>query len=225
MTAVDNDQVVAPTKDEQGRRRGRRSPSDTASTVVKVLRYAVQVAIAAVAVAAATLIVLPRAMGWQGVIVLTGSMEPALDTGGVAFVERIQPEDVRVGDIITFRRPDADAQVTHRVIEVVATPEGPRYLTKGDANEIPDEWVVRPSQLVGKVRLALPHLGGMAQAFVSNRHQLALFMAVPGAYLLADDVRRWRRRKRAAAEPVAEPEPAPVAPRPRRQRNRVTRAS
>lgn len=192
--------------------------------MIKALRYVAQVAIAAVAVAACALIVLPRAMGWQGVLVLTGSMEPALDTGGVAFVDRVQPEDVRTGDIITFTRADSSQRVTHRVIEVVATSAGPRYRTKGDANDIPDDWVVKPSQLVGKVRLALPELGGAIRLFVTSRQQLALLMALPASYLVWDDVRQWRKRKRERAI-WARTVAAALAVQSRPRRTRVTRAS
>lgn len=193
--------------------------------MMKALRYLAQVAIAAVAVAAAALIIVPRVMGWQGVLVLTGSMEPALDTGGVAFIDRVQPGDVHRGDVITFTRPDSPQQVTHRVIEVVATSDGPRYRTKGDANDIPDDWVVKPSQLVGKVRLALPKLGGAVRLFVTSRQQLALFMALPAAYLVWDDVRQWRRRRREKAI-WAETVAAALAAQARRpRRTRVTRTS
>lgn len=197
--------------------------------MTKLLRSTVQVALAAVAVAAAALIVVPRAMGWQGVLVLTGSMEPALDTGGVAFVDRVRPEAVHVGDVVTFTRAGSTQQLTHRVVEVTATVDGPQFRTKGDANDIADDWVVRPAQLVGKVRFALPHLGGVARLLVTSRQQLALFMAVPALYLIGDDLRRWRaerRRRRQEAEAeaawaatVAEA----LATRTRPRRTRVTR--
>lgn len=175
-------------------------------------RYVVQVAVAAVALAAATLLVLPKAMGWQGVIVLTGSMEPTLDVGGVAFIDPVRPEEVRTGDVVTFTRPNSTQQLTHRVIEVVATSDGPRYRTKGDANAIPDDWVVTPKQLVGKVRFALPHLGGAVSLLVDNRSLLGVLMAIPAAILVADELRRWRRERRARR--------LPPPTRPRRTRAR-----
>jgi signal peptidase len=206
-------------------------------TTGRVVRYVTQIALASVAVAAALLLVGPRLLDWQGVIVLTGSMEPALDTGGVAFVDRVPPEKIGVGDIMTFTRPDSRQQVTHRVTEVTATSDGPQFRTKGDANDTPDGWTVTSRQVVGKVRFALPRLGGAVRLLVSNRQMLALFMAVPALFLLGDDLRRWRRERRAvrhwlaedaARVPVADaPLPAGVitgleapAPKPRRTRPR-----
>lgn len=197
----------------------------------RVTRYVVQVAVAAVAVAAAALLIGPKALGWQGVIVLTGSMEPALQTGGVAFVDPVDPEDIGVGDIMTFTRANSDQQVTHRVIEVIGTTGGPRFRTKGDANDVSDEWVVTGDQVVGKVRLALPHLGGFAELVVGNRRTVGLAMAVPALYLVVDDIRRGRakRREKNSAPPPASPGPpvpagipepvvVSVATRPRRTR-------
>lgn len=201
-------------------------------------RYVVHVAVAVAAVAAAALLVGPKALGWQGVIVLTGSMEPALQTGGVAFVDPVEPEEIGVGDLLTFTRPSSDQQVTHRVVEVVATPSGPRFRTKGDANDIADQWVVTGDQVVGKVRFALPHLGGFVELLVGNRRALGLAMAIPALYLVVDDVRRSRARRREKekdkaappAPPVPVPAPEPlvvsVATRPRRTRavpHRATR--
>lgn len=203
---------------------GRRSVLDAAW---RVTRYVVHVAVAAVAVAAAALLVGPKALGWQGVIVLTGSMEPALQTGGVAFVDPVRPEEIGVGDLLTFTRPNSDQQVTHRVIEVVATPSGPRFHTKGDANDIADAWVVTGDQVVGKVRFALPHLGGFVELLVGNRRALGLAMAIPALYLVVDDIRRSRakRRQRDRSEPPSPSAPTPVpeplvstATRPRRTR-------
>lgn len=187
----------------------------------RALRYAVQVGVTAVALAAGAVLVVPKALGWQGVLVLTGSMEPALQTGGVAFVDRVEPKDIKVGDIMTFTRPKSTQQVTHRVTGVIPTDTGYRFTTKGDANDIPDDWIVREEQVVGKVRFALPHMAGAVQLLVGNRLLLALLMAVPAAYLIYDDTKRSRAKKRAkqahpvpvpvpAAEPV--PVPLPVTP-------------
>lgn len=176
---------------------------------LRVTRDAIQIAVAAVAVAAAALLVGPKALGWQGVIILTGSMEPALETGGVAFVDPVKPEDIGVGDIMTFTRPSSDQQVTHRVVAVVATNSGPRFRTKGDANDIPDGWVVESAQVVGKVRFALPHLGGFVELLVGNRRALGLAMAVPALYLVVDDVRRSRAKRREKGQAAPPPAPAP----------------
>lgn len=159
--------------------------------------YLAQVALVAVVVAASVVLVVPRVLGWHGVLVLTGSMAPTLEPGGVAFVDKVRPESVRVGDVITFSRPGG--QVTHRVVEVTATVDGPMFRTKGDANEVADPWVVESRALVGKLRYALPHAAGVVGLLVGNATVLGGLMALAAAYLVYDEVRRWRRD--AAAPP------------------------
>jgi signal peptidase len=156
----------------------------------------VQVAVAGVALAAAAVVVVPKALGLDGMIVLTGSMEPALRTGGVAFVEPVPAEQVRRGDIVTFTRSGTGQQLTHRVVEVVQKADGPHFRTKGDANDAVDSWVVGPGQVVGKVRWALPSFGGVASLVVTHRPVLGEVIAVAALVLVVDDVRRWRRRRR-----------------------------
>jgi signal peptidase len=172
----------------------------------RLLAFLVQATVVGAAVAMAAVLVVPRALGWQGVVVLTGSMEPALHTGGVAFVDRVPPERIGTGDLLTFTRPGSRQQVTHRVIEVVPTSEGPSFRTKGDANDAPDGWTVTSGQVVGRVRFALPHLGGLAQALVTSRSVVGIAMGIPALFLVLDDHRRWRRRRR----PIAPPRPVPV---------------
>ena len=65
-------------------------------------------------VSVAGLVAVPKIMGWQGVIVLSGSMEPALPTGGLAFVEPLPANEIEVNDILTHRgNPNSSTLVTH----------------------------------------------------------------------------------------------------------------
>lgn len=194
-----------------------------------VCRYLGQVFLASIAVAAAAVLVVPKVLGWDGMLVLTGSMEPALEAGGVAFVDRVPADDMRVGDIMTFTRAGTRQHVTHRVTAVVPGGEaGPRFLTEGDANDGPDIWTVTPKQVVGKVRYALPNLGPVGRMLVEDRHVLALLMALAAACLLAEEFRRSRRqsaevrrwlKEQASRVPIID-EPLPRVPpeRPRRTR-------
>lgn len=64
--------------------------------------HLVQAAVAVLAMAACAVVVVPRVLGWHGVLVLSGSMAPALEPGGVAFVDRVRPEAIREGAVIAF---------------------------------------------------------------------------------------------------------------------------
>ena len=132
----------------------------------------------------------PRLVGWQGVIVLSGSMEPALKVGGVAFVEPLSaPDEVRIGDIVTYRSPnDPETQISHRVVEVINSEGHVSYRTKGDNNELPDQELVPADNLIGKVRFHLPYLG-YAVDWLRHRDGFLLFMGIPAALIIASELR------------------------------------
>ena len=88
-------------------------------------------------------------------IVLSGSMEPGIKTGGIVFTDTTQVEP-EPGDIITYKL--GETFVTHRVIRK----EKEKYITKGDANDREDALPVSESQIRGTVVFALPWLGYLA---------------------------------------------------------------
>ncbi|MGH9040360.1 MAG: signal peptidase I [Acidimicrobiia bacterium] len=87
----------------------------------------------------ATMIITVAAVhtGIRPLVVRSGSMEPAIPTGSMVLVQRVDAGDIGIGDIVTVERPD-HTRVTHRV--VVLEPHGDTFevTLKGDANEDPD---------------------------------------------------------------------------------------
>lgn len=87
-------------------------------------------------------------------VVVSGSMEPAIQTGSMVFIDMdYQASDVVERDIIAF---DANGiMVTHRVKEM--TEEG--FVTKGDANTDPDPATVSADRYMGRVIMWIPWIG------------------------------------------------------------------
>ena len=124
------------------------------------------------AAAAATgfiLLILPL-WGIRVNVVLSGSMEPAIPTGGIVFTDTRQTAPC-TGDIITYRL--GETTVTHRVVRT----ERGSYITRGDANDGEDASPVAPSQVVGTVVFCLPRLG-YAVAFLQKRTVFCLLLLV-----------------------------------------------
>lgn len=102
-------------------------------------------------------LLVPRLAGYETFAVLSGSMEPYYHVGSVVFVDKTAaPEEVKVGDPITFTKTDS-LVATHRVIEI--DNEKREFKTKGDANETEDASPVSFDQLVGKAGVSIPLLG------------------------------------------------------------------
>jgi signal peptidase len=81
--------------------------------------------------------------------VMSGSMEPAIKTGAIVLVKQMPVKQIVKGDIINFET--SGTSVTHRVYEIKNTGNQLTFVTKGDANNIPDVDPVSSDQIKGKV--------------------------------------------------------------------------
>lgn len=131
-----------------------------------------------IVVAFGLLLLLPKALEIEPNIVLSGSMEPYMSTGGLAFTNTkdLEPE---IGDVITYRIDNN--QVTHRVIDI----EDGAYITKGDANEGEDATPVTKEQIVGTVVLSIPYLGYVA-SYLHKKYALFFIAALFVLHILMD---------------------------------------
>lgn len=94
------------------------------------------------------------------VVIITGSsMEPTLLPGDICVA--LKGSSAQAGDVILFQERGSKA-VVHRVIGME---EGPRFRTKGDANEVEDRDPLAPEAVVGRVVWVLP-LGSAGQGWI-----------------------------------------------------------
>ena len=95
------------------------------------------------------------AMGMRPYITRSGSMEPAIKTGSVCFVDTgVTFEEIEKGDIVAFVAAGGEA-VTHRAVSV--TKEA--IETKGDANDVSDGFTTTKENLIGVTVFSVPYLG------------------------------------------------------------------
>lgn len=172
----------------------------------QLLAWLVILGIAAVITAA---VLVPRLGGGTPYTILSGSMRPALPPGAMVVVRPVEPDEVRVGDVITYQLRSGEPEVvTHRVVTVGVNGEGERvFRTQGDANEIADAAWVRPAQVMGVQWYDVPHLGRVTQVLDGAERQLALtvvvaFLLVYAVAMFGSDLRD-RRLQRADRAGVA----------------------
>ena len=155
---------------------------------------------------AVTAFTFPAAVGTDhSYVVLSSSMEPAIDAGDAVFVRDVPAARIEVGDVITFRRQvgaaNADS-VTHRVVEVVERDDGRYFRTKGDNLEEADETLVPAESVVGRVVFHLPYVGYVLSAAGTDPGIVA-FLVVPSLLLLATELRvviAWWRNEDTGGE-------------------------
>lgn len=98
------------------------------------------------------------------VVIVTGSMEPVIKRGDVVVYEKINYEEIVIGDIIVYNLDKV--KVIHRVIDIQKTNKYGRVLiTKGDNNVTKDSESVLRKQVVGKVVSVIAKVGYPAIAF------------------------------------------------------------
>jgi signal peptidase I len=161
----------------------------------KSLRIIANAVLVVCVAALLAVLVAPRLMGLTLEPVLSGSMEPTIRTGALIAIGKSNPEMVQVGDIIGFHVQGMDTPVCHRVIEVIRDGSLAGFRTKGDANEDPDSWVVKPADLIGTVYFNISWLGTVAK-FVKTPQGFFLLMGVPALAVVAIEIRDlfWPRR-------------------------------
>ena len=122
---------------------------------------------------AALLIIILFLLGIRPYIVRSGSMEPAITTGSICFVNHnADYAEVSEGDIITFKLGTDDV-ATHRAVAV----EDDGIRTKGDANENEDAALVTAETFVGKTIWHIPKVGYLITK-LRSRNGLIMTVAV-----------------------------------------------
>lgn len=138
----------------------------------------------------------PRTGMYRTLTVLSGSMEPQIQTGAVIFVTPKPVSEIKVGDVLTFQIPDADSVVTHRVMELNREGGTTSMITKGDANTAPDPWnAIITDDTAWEVRASVPGLGWVIRFMRSPLLKTITVWVVPGllAGVYLADI--WRRKE------------------------------
>jgi signal peptidase len=102
-------------------------------------------------------------LGFQPSIIASGSMMPALDVGDIVITVQTSPEKIKVGDIIQYWKQGEPAPIVHRVIQIDRAGGTIYIVTKGDANNAPDD-PITVTQTIAKVALVIPKLGWISIA-------------------------------------------------------------
>lgn len=137
----------------------------------------------------------PRLFGYQVYGVLSGSMEPTFPVGSVVYVKTMKPDNIKIGDAITFRIDNLDTVVaTHRVVDI--NYDMGIFTTKGDANQVVDSEPVSFKNFVGRADVKIPFLGYIAMYIQTKEGIIAsigIFLFVVFLSLLDDLLKKEKK--------------------------------
>ena len=118
--------------------------------------------------------------------VMSGSMEPALKTGSVAFVKQTNPLNLKEGDIVSYSLKNSPL-VTHRIIKVNTNAKELSFITKGDANKTADVDSISSSDIKGKVIFSIPFLGYLAN-WTRTPVGFILLIIIPAVLIILNEI-------------------------------------
>ena len=123
--------------------------------------------------------------------ILTQSMQPNINPYDVIVDVAVKnPEDIQVGDIITFVSTSSLTKgmtITHRVYDIKQENGEYMYYTKGDDNLGPDALPAPYSNVLGKVLFHIPQLGRI-QSFLSTKGGWLIVVVIPAVIIIVLDI-------------------------------------
>jgi signal peptidase len=130
----------------------------------------------------------PNVFGVQIMAVLSGSMEPKIQTGSIIGVKPVNPDQkdsFKPGDVITFKSvDDANILITHRIVEVKKEGTTTEYVTRGDNNDAADPTPVPSTNVIAKyVNITIPYLGFFLD-WVKTKMGIACILIIPGILMI-----------------------------------------
>ncbi len=123
----------------------------------------------------------PSILGHRIYIVESGSMLPALKIDSMLIVKEVPPNEIQIGDIVSYYTKNTDAKVTHRVVDIQN--DGNTFITRGDANNTDDPNPLEKDRLIGKVIFSIPFIG-MIFRLLSQPIAIALLVIMGIAWIL-----------------------------------------
>lgn len=152
------------------------------------MRLVLRASLAVVILGLAVLAVGPRLYPFKAFYVRTGSMTPTLPVGALVIATVAHADELGRGDVILFERPDRPGtMVVHRIHAVEESPAGRTFITKGDANAVPDGWRLAAEGNGLRAVHAFSGLGfvvGWVQAAFGRQGWLGAFAIVCGVFAL-----------------------------------------
>jgi signal peptidase I len=198
-------QIASTDKAAQPLRQVHRSGSRTPGNPLKRIGLAGKWTVAGLLVALCCIIILaslPMFMGNRTLVILSGSMEPAIMKGGLVIAEPVPSKDLKVGDVIAFS-PSADTQVpiVHRIAAIAERNGIHYYSTRGDANPNGDAAEISLPATSWRVATSIP-LAGYVMFYAASTTGKVLLIAAPVAGLLILSLLEWMQKRQPARRPA-----------------------
>lgn len=133
---------------------------------------------------------------YSAYVIVSGSMEPIIKVRDAVLVRRVDPNDIKVGDVVTYRATDEayyGILITHRVVNIEEKNGKKLYVTKGDHNVTIDRSPIEGNQITGKVVMRIPKIGYIKYFLVSS-YGWIIAIVIPSLGIIIYDIMKMFKK-------------------------------
>jgi signal peptidase len=130
----------------------------------------------------------PDFFGIKPFVVLSDSMKPHINNGDLVFTKTVNPADLKVNDVISYRM--GEIVITHRIFKLAEKNGEPVFITKGDAKEEADAISVAYAQVEGIQVFKIAKIGHFAM-YLQTPVGMLVFIGIPMCgFIFYDTIRQ-----------------------------------
>lgn len=123
-------------------------------------------------------------------VIVSQSMVPTININDAIIVKRVDHDNYKIGDIISFSSSDINYKgltITHRIIDKQSSSDtNSIYTTKGDNNLVADYAGVKTDQIYGRVLFIIPKIGYI-HSFFSKPSNFFICLLIPILMIIGYD--------------------------------------
>lgn len=143
-----------------------------------------------IAISSANKINVINIFGYKSYIIKTNSMEPTIKINDVVIAKKVEKQEIKIGDVITFIQKGE--VITHRITQIE---DNNTYTTKGDNNNIEDTFKINYDKIEGKHVLTIPYLGAIVR-LLDNKIVFLIITLIVLIFMLITIINQEKRENR-----------------------------
>ena len=123
-------------------------------------------------------------------VIVSGSMEPIIKVRDAVVTRRVDSNEIKVGDVVTYQSRDEafyGILITHRVVNIKEENGKKVFITKGDHNQTVDRLEVYGDQIYGKVIMRIPKIGYI-KYFLVTSYGWIIAIVIPSLGIIIYDI-------------------------------------
>lgn len=130
-------------------------------------------------------------MKYNAFIIVSESMEPNIKVGDIILEKRVNEEELKKEDIITYKQDGKN--ITHRIVNIEVKDNITLYTTKGDNNKIEDEKKIVYGDIRGKVIAKISFIGNF---ILNNFLQKIVLITLAICIIIYREIIKIEKRKK-----------------------------